>query len=127
MGVAQYRVSAALPAQLRQDLPTVEDLSRELPLMSVVKVRIEIERGLREYAIAGGLVLARTAGIGAMLRYLEERGLAPPSAGRLLEALRVMNEATHGMDVDQKVAERAVSIGTEFLAELKSLPPRQAD
>jgi predicted nuclease of restriction endonuclease-like (RecB) superfamily len=126
MGVAQYRISPALPPQLRQDLPTIEDLSREFPLMSVVKVRIEIERGLREYLIAGGLTPARTVGIGTMLRHLESQGLAPQSTGRLLEALRVMNEAAHGVDVDQQAAERAVSIGTEFLAELKSRPPRPA-
>ncbi|MFT2612509.1 PDDEXK nuclease domain-containing protein, partial [Escherichia coli] len=43
MGVAQYRLSPGLPPQLQRDLPTVEELAREFPLMSVVKLRIEIE------------------------------------------------------------------------------------
>ncbi len=118
MGVAQYRVSPALPPQLRQDLPTIEEFAREFPLMSVVKLRIEIERALREYASAGGFLPARPIGIGAMLQEFQRRGVAPLSTNRLLEALRVMNEAAHGINVDQEAAEHAVSIGTAFLAEL---------
>ena len=57
-------------------------------------------------------------GIGPMLQDLQRRGLAPPSTGAFVEALRVMNEASHGVDVDSDAAEHAVSIGTAFLAEL---------
>jgi hypothetical protein len=39
MRVAQCRISPALPAQLQEDLPTVEDVAREFPLMSIVKLR----------------------------------------------------------------------------------------
>src|SRR5438046_2876902 len=38
MGVAQYRLSPALPEQLKRDLPTIEDLAQEFPAMSVVKL-----------------------------------------------------------------------------------------
>lgn len=38
---------------------------------------------------------------------------------RLPEALRVMNEVAHGVDVDVAATEHAVSIGTAFLAELQ--------
>lgn len=34
-----------------------------------------------------------------------------------------MNEAAHGVDVDQEAAEHAVSIGTVFLTELKGIRP----
>jgi hypothetical protein len=48
MGVAHYQLTPgrALPEALREDLPTVAELSREFPLLSVVKVRIEIEQAL---------------------------------------------------------------------------------
>lgn len=119
MGVAQYRLSPALPLQLQQDLPTQEEFAREFPLMLVVKLRIEIERALRDHASAGGFLPARPTGVGVMLQDLQSRGLAPPSTDRLLEALRVMNEAVHGVDVDPAAAEHAVAIGTVFLAELR--------
>ena len=123
MGVAQYRFSPALPDQLKRELPTAEDLAREFPAMSVVKLRIEIECALRNFVAARGDVSGRPISIGALLRDLKQRGIAPPSTDRFLEALRVMNEAAHGFDVDPAAAERAVNIGTEFLAELSTLCP----
>jgi predicted nuclease of restriction endonuclease-like (RecB) superfamily len=127
MGVAQYKVSPSLPSRLQRDLPTIEELGREFPLMSVVKLRIEIERALRDYAAANGFAPTRPTGIGPMLQDLQRRGLAPPSAGAFVEALRVMNEASHGVDVDQEAAERAVSIGTVFLTELTNSPPSSTE
>ncbi len=46
MGVAEYRLSAALPEVLKSELPTVAEFAREFPLMSLVKLRIEIEQEL---------------------------------------------------------------------------------
>jgi predicted nuclease of restriction endonuclease-like (RecB) superfamily len=127
MGVAQYRLSPALPAQLQQDLPTVEELAREFPLMAVVKLLIEIERALRDYATAQGFVGSRPTGIGNMLRELHQRGFAPPSTERFLESLRVMNEASHGVEVDAEGAQRAIDVGTAFLNELRELGARGQD
>ena len=118
MGVAQYKVSPSLPSRLQRDLPTIEELGREFSLMSVVKLRIEIERALRDYAAANGFAPVRPTGIGPMLENLEQRGLAPPSTRAFVEALRVMNEASHGVEVDPDAAEHAVSVGTAFLKEL---------
>jgi hypothetical protein len=68
MGVAQYRLSAALPGQLKRDLPTAEELAREFPAMSVVKLRIEIERTLRAYLAARGEPSNGSMGIGPILQ-----------------------------------------------------------
>lgn len=92
--------------------------------MSVVKLRIEIERALRTYAAGRGDALTRTS-IGAGLRDLKRRGVAPPSTDRFIEALRTMNEAAHGFDIDAAAAEQAVSVGSEFLAELSALKAGQ--
>lgn len=119
MGVAQYRLSPALPPQLQQDLPTVEEFAREFPLMSVVKMRMEIERALRDFM--GNHGFAPPTGLSNMLRELHRRSLAPSSTAQLLDALRVMNKAAHGLDVDPTAAEQAVDVGTVFLEELRNL------
>ncbi|MCK1344118.1 MULTISPECIES: PDDEXK nuclease domain-containing protein, partial [unclassified Bradyrhizobium] len=121
MGVAQYQLSPALPPQLQQDLPTVEEFAREFPLMSVVKMRMEIERALRNFMRDHGFASNRPTGLGDMLRELHRRSLAPVSTPQLLDSLRVMNEAAHGMDVDSATAQRAVDAGTVFLAELRNM------
>jgi predicted nuclease of restriction endonuclease-like (RecB) superfamily len=118
MGVAQYRLSPALPEQLKRELPTIEDLAQEFPAMSVVKLRIEIERALRDFTAVSGVASKNPTSISLVLRELKHRGIAPASTDRFLEALRVMNAAVHGLDVDPAAAAQAVSIGTEFLAEL---------
>lgn len=89
--------------------------------MSVVKLRIEIERALRNLAAARGVVVNRPVGIMNMLRDLQRQGLAPASTEQMLGSLRAMNEASHGVDVDTDVAKRAVEVGTIFLAELRAI------
>nr|WP_256466959.1 MULTISPECIES: PDDEXK nuclease domain-containing protein [unclassified Bradyrhizobium] len=121
MGVAQYQLSHALPPQFEEDLPTAAEFAREFPLMSVVKLRIEIERAVRDLASERGLVFDRPVGIINMLRDLRRQGPVPASTEQMLGALRVMNEASHGVDVDSDAAKRAVEIGTVFLADLKAL------
>lgn len=44
MGVSQYQVSAALPAQLANELRMLEELSGEYPVLAVASLWIEIER-----------------------------------------------------------------------------------
>ncbi|QHP66363.1 DUF1016 domain-containing protein [Bradyrhizobium sp. LCT2] len=121
MGVAQYQLSPALPPQLQQDLPTVEEFAREFPLMSLVKMRMEIERALHDFMDDHGFAPTRPTGLSDMLRELHRRSLAPASTAQLLDSLRVMNEAAHGMDVDPTTAEQAVDVGTVFLNELQNL------
>jgi len=121
MGVAQYRLSQALPAQLEHELPTVEEFAREFPLMSVVRLRIEIERALRDLADKRGIVFDRPVGIMNMLRDLRKNGAMPASTDEMLRALRIMNEASHGVDVDPDAAKRAVEVGTVFLTELRAM------
>jgi predicted nuclease of restriction endonuclease-like (RecB) superfamily len=118
MGVAQYRLSPALPAQYQTTLPTVEELAREFPLISVVMLRIEIERALSDIMFEHGLLPAKPIGISNMLHVLQDRGLVPARTGEFLESVRVMNAAAHGLDVDPESSRQAVEIGTAFLAEL---------
>lgn len=121
MGVAQYQLSHTLPPQLEEVLPTVAEFAREFPLMSVVKLRIEIERAVRDLASERGVVFDRPVGIMNMLRNLRRQGSVPASTEQMLGALQTMNAASHGVDVDSEAAKRTVEISTVFLAELKAL------
>ncbi|WP_187436051.1 PDDEXK nuclease domain-containing protein [Bradyrhizobium hipponense] len=120
MGVAHYQLSPALPPQLQQDLPTVEEFAREFPLMSVIKLRIEIERALRDFMADNGFAPTRPIALAAMLRELQRRGLAPASTAQFIDSLQVMNEVVHGLNVDPESAQRAVDVGTAFLAEVRN-------
>lgn len=115
----QYRLTddRALPENLQRELPTAAELSREFPLLSVVKVRIEIERALNELAREHGLSLS-VLGIGRLVRELQRQGLLSETANELLRVMDAMNRASHGVDVDTAKTQEAIQVGNRFLAEL---------
>jgi predicted nuclease of restriction endonuclease-like (RecB) superfamily len=120
MGVAEYRLSPSLPSQLQGNLPTAEELAREFPLISAVKLRIEIERELRLLLQARGRSTG-SIGIGPMLQEVERDGIALEGVGEFEVALQAMNHASHGLDVDPDAAEHAIEVGTQLLETLKRL------
>jgi predicted nuclease of restriction endonuclease-like (RecB) superfamily len=120
MGVAQYRLSPALPDQLRRDLPTVEDLAQEFPAMSALELRFEIERALTDLTAAFGIDSERPLSIRIVLEKLKQHGVAPPSTDQFMETLTVINKAAHGLKTDPKDLAHAISIGTVLLAELSA-------
>jgi predicted nuclease of restriction endonuclease-like (RecB) superfamily len=120
MGVSHYLLSAgqALPNDLLKDLPTAAELSKEFPLISLVKLRIEIERALNDLAKANG-ILIKTVSVRRLVEELQRAQLLPASAGHVLRIVDDMNRAAHGADVDATAAEEAIQIGGQFLAELR--------
>jgi hypothetical protein len=88
--------------------------------LSVVKLRIEIERALRDFTAAHGIASEGPMSISKVLNDLKQRSVAPPSTEQFLEALHIMNGAAHGLDVDSTAVEQAIIIGTVFLAELSA-------
>ncbi|WP_245449210.1 PDDEXK nuclease domain-containing protein [Ensifer sp. NM-2] len=124
MGVAEYRLSAALPQLLQTELPTEAELAREFPLMSLVKLRIEIEHEIR-LLMAEHTESERPAANGPMLTELQRLGLAPQSADQLQDALHAMNRAAHGLDVAPTDAFEAAEVASAFLAELQAIRNRQ--
>ncbi len=121
MGVSQHRLATALPDQLQGELPTLEEFARELPYLSLVAVRIEIERVLRLLMISRGLEPRRGFGIGGALRELKESSGVPSGTDAFLQTLATMNEAVHGIEVEPAVAAEALRVASEFLAELRRL------
>jgi predicted nuclease of restriction endonuclease-like (RecB) superfamily len=121
MGVSQYRLSTALPDQFQSELPTLEEFARELPYLSLVAVRIEIERALRLLMTSRGLEPGQGVGIGRALRELKESGEVPSGTEAFLRTLATMNEAVHGIEVEPAVAAEVLRVASEFLAELRRL------
>jgi hypothetical protein len=54
------------------------------------------------------------------LEELKQHGVAPQSTDQFLETLTVMNKAVHGLKTDANDLARAITIGTELLAELSA-------
>ncbi|WBO20921.1 PDDEXK nuclease domain-containing protein [Sphingomonas abietis] len=120
MGVAEYRVSAALPETLQAELPTVAEFARDFPLISLVQLRIEIERELRSM-VDGVDTSERPLTIAASLQQLDRQGLAPPSTRRFHTSLQALNRAAHGLDIAEEAAVEAEAIASTFLAELRAI------
>lgn len=121
MGVAQYQLSQALPPQFEEALPTVEEFAREFPFMSVIKLRMEVEQALRDLAAERGLTIDHPTSIINMLRRLQAQGPMPTSTEKMLGALRIMTEVSHGLEVGAEAAKTTVDAGMAFLAELKTI------
>ena len=123
MGIAEYRVSAALPAPLQADLPTAAEFERDFPLLSLVQLRMEVERELRTI-LADEVPADRPLGIAAALSTIEKLGLAPASASAFKTAVQVLHRAAHGMESSAQDAAEASVIASTFLSELRDLRER---
>ena len=122
MGVAEYRLSAALPESLQAELPTEAEFAREFPLMLLVKLRIEIEQELRGL-INDAAFVDGPLSIGAALVELTSSGRARRNTPQFRAALRILNQAAHGIDVDTGAAAEAADVAARFLADLRANRP----
>lgn len=123
MGVAEYRLSAALPDVLQDELPTVEEFAREFSLLSLIKLRMEIERELR---LLIGIVgdSGPPSNIESAIEELAHQGLVPASVDRFRLALQVLNQAAHFRSIGEKEAREATAVAAAFLAELREICSR---
>ncbi|SEJ80922.1 Predicted nuclease of restriction endonuclease-like (RecB) superfamily, DUF1016 family [Sphingobium sp. AP50] len=120
MGVAEYRLSEALPERLQAELPTLAEFAREFPLMSLVRLRIEIERELRRLQNDEAASM-RVTGIGQMLSDLQSRGQLNVDVESLRPAVNAMNRAAHGQDVEDSAAQEAERLGAALLEQLRGI------
>ncbi len=102
-------------------LPTLEELAREFPYLSLVKLRIEIEQALRSLMTLHGLPAQRPMGLGNMLRELDRHNVRIPATEGFLKAMSPMNAAAHGIDISVDEAQDAERIGAAFLAQIRNL------
>ncbi len=126
MGVAQYRLTKALPRQLQAALPTSDEIAREFPLLSLVHLRIEIEQRL--------LALLRAKSPDQE----KERATRPNAShlafvlhrhrqisNQLLHAIQDVTDrlsrAVHGEEITTHAAMEALTLGQKILTELEEL------
>ncbi len=124
VGVAQYRLTQALSDQLKQELPTSEELAREFPMMSLVGLRIEIEKQLR--TIAAELNRHGSQELRGDLRQLAEflakEGALPSDLlAEVLKTTEVLNTAAHTLNIPPEDVQSMFASGADLLNRLKSL------
>lgn len=88
--------------------------------MSLVRLRIEIEREVRDRLAAEGLETDRVMGLQQSLRQLQALGVATAGTDAFLAVSRALNDAAHGIEVAVDDVRRAEEVGAAFLAELRA-------
>jgi len=123
MGVAQYRLTAALPQELERELPTIEDLAAEFPLLSLVRLRIDIEKKLAALVKAHGLEddeRPQSADLLASTLHMHHV-VSTELMANILRVSEVLNRAVHSREVTQQEAQAAIATGNQILADLKTI------
>ncbi len=121
MGVAQYRLSPALPERLKQELPTVEDLEPEFCTMAFIALRRKVDYTLRDFSAAHDIRADASVTIESLLSELKQRGVAPANTDQLVEALQAVKTTARGFEVDPAAAAQAAAVGRRFIAELSGI------
>ena len=102
MGVAEYRLTQALPERLQSELPTAEDLAAELPLLDLLTLRIELERRLAKLAKAHGLEWERES-IGMLVTNLHlDELISTELLQSIMNLSKILNWAVHGREDDRQ-------------------------
>lgn len=123
MGVAQYQLTQALPEQLKQELPTTEELAKEFPLLSLVTLRIEIEQRLsrlcQEKGLDGGQEggMRRGSGYLASVLHLHEH-ISTDLLHKIMVVSDTLNRAVHGDEFRPEAAAEALALGRQIIQEI---------
>ena len=118
MGVAEYRLTQALPEQLQSELPTTEDLAAELPLLDLLTLRIQLERKLAKLAKAHGLEWERES-IGMLATNLHGNDLISTEVLHNVMILSdTLNRAVHGEKITGQRAQDSLETGRVILTKL---------
>jgi len=127
-------IRIAVPqGKAREHLPPWDFTSASLVgrdnALALAKLRLDLERALREVAFAHDVDLARVqTGVVKLAEMLAGRGVL---AHELIEPLRqitsVCNQAIHGYEVSDELADSVVSVGDEMLTRLQGLASTGAE
>jgi hypothetical protein len=122
MGVAEYRLTPApaLPAKLRRELPTIDDLTGEFGLLTMARLRMDIEPALRELLDQRGVTVAPGLAIASMIRMLEELKLMP-IAEEFAASVRILASAVYDQSAGTTTIQQARSTAQRFLADLQKM------
>ena len=125
IGVAQYQLTQALPDQLKKELPTTEEFAKEFPLLSLIKLRIEIERKLfglfREKRLDQGEQeeMRRNPRYLASVLHLHEH-ISADLLHKITVVSDILNRAVHGEQPSDEAATEALALGDQIIREIGS-------
>jgi predicted nuclease of restriction endonuclease-like (RecB) superfamily len=120
MGVATYRLTHALPARLKSELPTKEDLAAELPMLNLLTLRIDLETRLVKIAKEHGLNGERES-MGTLATNLHLAGQISTELLHSVMALsETLNRAAHGEKITSEEARHSLETGRAVLKKLGS-------
>jgi predicted nuclease of restriction endonuclease-like (RecB) superfamily len=120
MGVAQYRLVESLPKRLQSELPTNDELAREMPRFNLVTMRIRLEQALQAVATKRGLK-RKAVGIGELTTALTgANALSAEIAADLRTVSVVLNSAVHGKKIEAEEAQAALQLGNSLLTRLEN-------
>lgn len=118
MGVAEYTFGK-LPANLKKALPSQEELTRDLPGLALVSLRIEVEREVRRILSPAE---DRPVSLGEAVRRIAREHVSAGDQDIILQAVGLANKAAHGLEVDNAEAKAAQTSLEALLTALKSIP-----
>jgi predicted nuclease of restriction endonuclease-like (RecB) superfamily len=118
MGVAQYKLTAALPVGLKSEFPTTEDLNADLPVLNLLTLRMQLEKSLvalaKQYQIR-----VRAFSIRSLAAELAKNKVLSDEVVRELSRIAaVLNAAAHGQPISKPEAERALQLGNSILGQI---------
>jgi hypothetical protein len=98
--------------------PVYAAISSDDPMLSLVALRVAIERRLRELASIKGITVKRSSLSGLTEALEAAQELTPRQASALRDLVPTLNRAVHAEEVDPEVGAQVVKFGTELLAGL---------
>jgi hypothetical protein len=103
--------------------PTVQELIQRDPPLGLAKLRIDLEREVRDlYTRELRDTPRRPLSLGPMTRELSARGVLPPEVvAPLMDVYGLASRAVHGEYVPRDVAEEIADVGLRLLSALRDL------
>lgn len=120
MGVADYKLTEALPDRLKSELPTNEDLAPELPVMNLLSLRKRLERALAQVIQRQRMSLEQQS-LGVLISKLSNQKVLSPKLLKDIQTVaRFLNSAIHEKTVSQKDVEDGLRLGELVLTRLEA-------
>jgi hypothetical protein len=120
-------VAAELPAAAPElsgasatDAPTIQELVVRDPPLGLAKLRIELEREVRQLYVRRIPTARQSTSLGVMARELRQADAIPPDiAVPLADVTRLANRAVHGEYVPGEIAQDIAAVGLRVLSALR--------
>ncbi len=123
IGVAQYQLKQALPEKLKQELPTIGELARNVLLVSLVMLRATIEHDLAALFLREGLDRKEQVEMAHNSSYLatilhKHKHISTELLQKIEFVSEGLNRTAHGERLSYEAAGQLLALGNEILRKL---------